>query len=149
MHDEKSTLSKQCLELVSIRVKLQDELKASVKYQQELEGRVFETNKISLSLLEQIRDQVEEIETMKVYCLDLKQKCTVYIPIKDDAVDCRLADFINNYPDRSKLKVMFLRQSAGVYQFGTRKVEVRLTKGRLAVRGGGGYLEIDAFLDQH
>ena len=135
------------LELETLRVELQDELKASVKYQEALESRVYETNQISLRLLEQIRDQIEEIETLKVYCIDLKHKCTVYIPIKDDPVDCKLADFINNYPDRSKLKVIFIRESAGVYQFGTKKVEVRLTKGRLTVRGGGGYLEIDSFLD--
>ena len=147
MQDEKGTLSKQVLELVDLRTELQEELKASVKYQEALENRVYETNQISLRLLEQIRDQIEEIETLKVYCIDLKHKCTVYIPIKDDPVDCKLADFINNYPDRSQLKVIFIRQSAGVYQFGTRKVEVRLTKGRLTVRGGGGYLEIDSFLD--
>ena len=135
------------LELETLRMELQDELKASVKYQEALENRVYETNQISLRLLEQIRDQIEEIETLKVYCIDLKHKCTVYIPIKDDPVDCKLADFINNYPDRSKLKVIFIRESAGVYQFGTKKVEVRLTKGRLTVRGGGGYLEIDSFLD--
>ena len=147
MQDEKGTLSKQVLELEDLRTELQEELKASVKYQEALENRVYETNQISLRLLEQIRDQIEEIETLKVYCIDLKHKCTVYIPIKDDPVDCKLADFINNYPDRSQLKVIFIRQSAGVYQFGTRKVEVRLTKGRLTVRGGGGYLEIDSFLD--
>ena len=147
MQDEKGTLSRQVLELETLRMELQDELKASVKYQEALENRVYETNQISLRLLEQIRDQIDEIETLKVYCIDLKHKCTVYIPIKDDPVDCKLADFINNYPDRSKLKVIFIRESAGVYQFGTKKVEVRLTKGRLTVRGGGGYLEIDSFLD--
>ena len=115
MQDEKGTLSKQVLVLENLRTELQEELKASVKYQEALENRVYETNQISLRLLEQIRDQIEEIETLKVYCIDLKHKCTVYIPIKDDPVDCKLADFINNYPDRSQLKVIFIRQSAGVY----------------------------------
>jgi len=46
---------------------------------------------------------------MKVYCMDLKAKVSVYIPIKDDNVDQKLADFVNNFPDRNKLKVMFLR----------------------------------------
>jgi len=39
----------------------------------------------------------------------------VYIPIKDDVVDKKLAEFINNYPERSKLKIMFMRESQGVY----------------------------------
>lgn len=40
---------------------------------------------------------------------------SVYIPAKDDQVDIKLAEFINNYPERQKLKIMFLRESEGVY----------------------------------
>ena len=71
----------------------------------------------------------------------------VYIPIIGDQVDEKLADFINNYPDRNQVKIMFLRESAGVYEFGTKRVEVRLAKGKLTVRVGGGYMSIDEFLD--
>ena len=116
---------------------------------EDLERRVFETNRISLELLTQIRDQTDEIETLKVYCIDLKSKVAVYIPIKDDPVDTKLADFINNYPDRDKIKVIFIRESAGVYEFGTKRVEVRLAKDRLTVRIGGGYMGINEFLDQY
>ena len=56
-----------------------------------------------------------EIETLKNYIIDLKQRIAVYIPIKDDPVDKKLAEFINNYPERSKLKIMFMRESEGVY----------------------------------
>jgi len=35
----------------------------------------------------------------------------VYTPYKDDLIDKTLADYINNYPDRQKLKVLFLRES--------------------------------------
>ena len=59
----------------------------SVQYMEELENRVYETNQVSLNLLTQIRDQTEEIETLKVYCMDLKAKVSVYIPIKEDPVD--------------------------------------------------------------
>ena len=71
----------------------------------------------------------------------------VYIPIIGDQVDEKLADFINNYPDRNQVKIMFLRESAGVYEFGTKRVEVRLATGKLTVRVGGGYMGIDEFLD--
>jgi hypothetical protein len=30
----------------------------------------------------------------------LKGRIAVYIPVKDDAIDLRLAEYINNYPDR-------------------------------------------------
>lgn len=63
--------------------------------------------------------------------MDLKQKISVYIPAKDDAIDKRLAEFINNYPERQKLKIMFMRESEGVYQFGTRRVAVKVDKDKI------------------
>ena len=121
----------------------------SIEYMSQLENRVMETNQVSLSLLTQIKDQTEEIDTLKVYCMNLKGKVAVYIPIMDDPVDCKLADFINNFPDRNKLKLMFQRESAGKYEYGTKRVEIRLSKGKLQIRVGGGYLTIDEFLDQY
>jgi len=32
--------------------------------------------------------------------MELKSKIAVYIPAKDDPVDKKLAEFINNYPER-------------------------------------------------
>jgi hypothetical protein len=58
-----------------------------------------------------------------------------------------LAEFINNYPERAKLKIMFMRESEGVYQFGTKRVYVRVEKNNIKIRVGGGFLSIDEFLD--
>jgi len=44
---------------------------------------------------------------------------------------------------------MFMRESEGVYQFGTKRVAVRVDKDRINIRVGGGYLSIDEFLDQY
>ena len=54
---------------------------------------------------------------------------------------------------------MFMRESEGVYQFGTKRVAVRVDKDKInskgfkiisiLVRVGGGYLSIDEFLDQY
>jgi hypothetical protein len=55
----------------------------------------------------------------------------IYIPFKEDQIDFRLAEFINNYPERQKLKIMFLRESEGVYQFGSRRVAVRVDKDKI------------------
>jgi len=41
-----------------------------------------------------------EIQTLKQYIIDLKSRIAVYIPVKGDAVDKRLAEYINNFPDR-------------------------------------------------
>ena len=31
--------------------------------------------------------------------VDIKQRIAVYIPVKTDAIDTKLAEYINNYPD--------------------------------------------------
>ena len=88
-----------------------------------------------------------EIQTLRQYIIDLKSRIAVYIPVKNDQIDKRLAEYINNFPDRQKLKIMFMRESEGVYQFGTKRVAVRVDKDRINIRVGGGFLSIDEFLD--
>ena len=90
---------------------------------------------------------LDEAETLRAYITDLKSRIAVYIPVKGDMVDRRIAEYINNYPDRQKLKIMFMRESEGVYQFGTKRVGVRVDKDKINIRVGGGYLSIDEFLD--
>jgi hypothetical protein len=96
--------------------------------------------------MDQQKQQLQrEQETASDYIIELKQRIAVYIPVKDDPIDKRLAEFINNYPERQRLKIMFMRVSEGVYQFGTKRVE----KDKINIRVGGGYLSIDEFLDQY
>ena len=128
---------------------LQRELETATDYILELEEKVYKANKTSLELLKQLKDAEIEIETLKQYIIDLKQRIAVYIPVKEDPVDKKLAEFINNYPERSKLKIMFMRESEGVYQFGTKRVAVKVEKDNIKIRVGGGYLSLDEFLDQY
>ena len=79
---------------------LQKELENATDYILELEEKVYKANKTSLELLKQLKDSEVEIETLKQYIIDLKQRIAVYIPVRDDQVDKRLAEFINNYPER-------------------------------------------------
>ena len=44
---------------------------------------------------------------------------------------------------------MFYRESEGVYQFGTKRVNIRVENNKINVRVGGGYLSIDEFLEQY
>lgn len=126
VQQEKSKLASQVGELENLRSTHQKQMAESVKYMEELENRVYQSNQVGLKLLTQVRDLTEEVETLKVYILDLKKKIAFYVPIKDDAVDCRLADFVNNYPERHKLKIMFVRESQGIYEFGKKRIEVRV-----------------------
>jgi len=92
---------------------------------------MYKANVTSLELLKQLKEAEQEIETLKSYIIDLKSKVAVYIPIKDDPIDEKLADFINNYPDRQKLKIMFMRESEGVYEFGSKKIFIKVEKDRI------------------
>ena len=131
------------------RDSLQQEIESASDYILELEEKVYKANKTSLELLKQLKDAELEIETLKQYIVDLKQRIAVYIPVKDDTTDKKLAEFINNYPERSKLKIMFMRETEGVYQFGSKRVAVKVEKQGIKIRVGGGYLSIDEFLDQY
>ena len=42
-----------------------------------------------------------------------------------------------------------MRESEGVYEFGSKRVYVKVDKDKINVRVGGGYLSIDEFLDQY
>lgn len=58
----------------------------------------------------------------------MKSKIAIYVPVKGDDVDEKLASYINNYPERSKLKIMFMRESDGVYTFGSKKILIQSYK---------------------
>ena len=103
----------------------------ATNYMAQLEDKVYKSNKTALDLLTNLRDREVEVETLKSYIIDLKARIAVYIPVKDCPTDKKLAEYINNYPDRNKLKIMFMRDSAGVYTFGTKKVKVEVTLGKI------------------
>jgi hypothetical protein len=44
---------------------------------------------------------------------------------------------------------MFMRESEGVYQFGSKRIAVKVEKDKINIRVGGGFLSIDEFLDQY
>lgn len=113
------------------KLRIQKDLEVASDYLLEQESKTYKANKTSLELLKQLKDAEVEIETLKNYIIELKQRIAVYIPMKDDPVDKKLAEFINNYPERSKLKIMFMRESEGVYQFGTKRVYVRVDKDKI------------------
>ena len=142
---------------------LQRELENASAFIIELESKFLKAQQTSLDLLkflkqvefenEELLHEIEvlngEIQTLRQYIIDLKSRIAVYIPVKNDQIDKRLAEYINNFPDRQKLKIMFMRESEGVYQFGTKRVAVRVDKDRINIRVGGGFLSIDEFLDQY
>lgn len=48
------------------------------------------------------------------------------------------------------MKILFLRESEGVYQFGSRRIYMKIEKGNtIKVRVGGGYMEIEEFIKKY
>jgi hypothetical protein len=145
------------------KLELQRQLEGASAFIIELESKFLKAQQTSLDLLkalkqvefenEELLHEIEnlnlEIQSLRQYIIDLKSRIAVYIPVKSDSIDKRLAEYINNFPDRQKLKIMFMRESEGVYQFGTKRIAVRVDKDRINIRVGGGYLSIDEFLDQY
>ena len=75
----------------------------------------------------------------------------VYIAHRESKVDQELGKYINiKFPEKDQLKIMFLRESEGVYTFGQRRVYIKVEKGdQLLVRVGGGFMHIDEFVKQY
>ena len=135
------------------RQTLHADLTAASDYMATLEDKVYAANQKTLDLLKTWREResgyMEEVSQLKSYIIEMKARVAIYIPVKEDALDLKIAEYINNYPDRTRLKIMFMRESAGVYAFGTKRINVEVQQDRIKVRVGGGYLSIDEFIDQY
>ena len=110
---------------------LQKEVMKQSDYIVAVQEKCYQSNKQSLELLENLKDSEDEIEVLKSYIVDLKSRIAVYIPVKGDSTDKKLAEYINNYPDRQKLKIMFLRESEGVYEFGSKRIMVKVERDKI------------------
>ena len=74
----------------------------------------------------------------------------IYHARKNDKIDETLGKFLNEYPEREKLKILFLRESEGVYLFGSKRVYIKIEKGdSILVRVGGGFMHIGEFISQY
>lgn len=79
---------------------MERELQEASEHIHECEQRVEEATKQSLELLKALKKAEQEIETLKQYIIELKQRIGVYIPVKNDTIDRKLAEYINNFPER-------------------------------------------------
>lgn len=74
----------------------------------------------------------------------------VYIAHKNDSIDLHLGNWINRYPERKSMGIMFLRESEGVYRFGQKRVYLKIEKGnKIFVRVGGGFMGIEEFIQSY
>ena len=128
---------------------MQKELDTAGDYLLDQEEKTDKANKTAVELLNQLKEADSEIESLKDYIKMLKNQFAQYVPVKGDAVDEALAEYINSQEDKSSMKVMFIRINPGIYQFGSKKICVKVEQGKINIRVGGGYMYIDEFLDQY
>ena len=53
---------------------------------------------------------------------------------------------MNSLRNAQEIAAMFLRESEGVYRFGTKRVLIKIEQDNLVIRVGGGYVSFDEFL---
>ena len=74
---------------------------------------------------------------------------SVYIGKKTDPLDMKLAEFINHPSVKPNMKLLFIRESEGVYRYGEKRVILKLERGdKIKVRIGGGFINIDEFIEK-
>ena len=92
---------------------------------------------------------LEEVQTLQK---ENDKILNCYIPRKNDKIDESLAEFVNHISKCEKseqMKIMFLRESEGVYKFGSKRVFIKVDKGNVQVRVGGGFMKLQDFLEEY
>jgi hypothetical protein len=91
--------------------------------------------------------QAEKIKELNDLVSKMEYTQCIYIAHKTCKIDNALSNFVNGYPERKKMSIMFLRESEGVYQFGQKRIYIKIEKGeKILVRVGGGYMGIEEFI---
>ena len=89
-------------------------------------------------------------ENEKLYEIINVSDKMIYHPIRDDPIDRKLGEYINSAPMRIRLQIMRLeRENEGVYRYGMKRAFIKIENDMIIVRVGGGYMNIDEFVDQH
>ena len=96
-----------------------------------------------------VSEKDQHINNLKRLVLEMKDKSQVYIALREDYIDQKIADFINSTNDPRELTRLFLREGEGVYAFGSKRVYVKLENEKVYIRVGGGFLTLDEFIRQY
>lgn len=115
LSDQLDQLNNYVEELHAQKKTMQRELETAGDYLLEQEEKTHKANMTALDLLNKLKEADEEIDNLKRIINYLKSQTAQYVPVAGDPTDEALADFINNFHDKSKLQVMFIRMNPGIY----------------------------------
>ena len=86
----------------------------------QMEEAVYESKIIQKECLQQLKknedileDALNEVALLKE--VNEKMQKMIYVPARGDPVDQALSDYLCQYPEKERLKIMFIRQTEGVY----------------------------------
>ena len=96
-----------------------------------------------------MQDRDIECEKMLEWWNEIYRANLVYVPTKNDEVDKKLAEYINNCEVSTKSKCLFVREQAGVYSYFLKKVLMKVEENKIIIRVGGGYMSMEEFLERH
>ncbi len=97
-----------------------------------MNNRAYALEKSNDELIQVINGKDEEINNLRDAITELIEQLHMadggpkYVPAKGDAVDNALADYLNSNKDAAKYRVLFIRESEGVYQFGSKKIYIKI-----------------------
>lgn len=92
-----------------------------------------------------VEERDQEIDQLKHTVVVIKNRNPLYTAVKGDSVDEALAEYLNNRTEA--IPVPFYRQDFEVYIFGTKRIFVKLDCGRISIRVGGGFMQLEDFLE--
>lgn len=55
----------------------------------------------------------------------------MYVPVSADPIDKNLSKYINSSSDPLKLSQLFVRERKGIYNFGSKKVFLKVESGKM------------------
>ena len=97
-------------------------LQVALKKEQEksngLTSQLQETRNNLTDANQSIKFAQSKIAMLQSKCEELAANQAIYIGKAGDPIDMAMAKFINRYPERQRMKILFLRESEGVYKFG-------------------------------
>jgi hypothetical protein len=128
---------------------LRSQADGNSKVIEQMNDKVYETEKCLIYLKNVVADKEDYMINLKKMILEMKDKASIYIPLSDDPVDKRIADWINSSNDPNKLTKLFIRERDGVYQFGSKRIYIKIENDKVFIRVGGGFLTLDEFLRIH
>ncbi|CAG9327277.1 unnamed protein product [Blepharisma stoltei] len=149
VQEDLNSLLDQISEQKDQALQMKDQIAQELNQMTDLFAIESHKNKANCETIEQLKENLKEreleIEELREVITELQKEREVYLPVKDDPIDIALADYVNTRQD--PLDVPFTREDLGIYLFGTKRVFVKLERGKVVVRVGGGFMVLEEFLE--